>query len=375
MIHYIGVNDKNIDLFEGQYKVKNGISYNSYLIESDKTAIMDTVDISFKDEWLCNIKKVLKAKKLDYLVILHMEPDHSACISALLEEYTDVTIVTNAKAYKMILQFFPEIIIKNYLEIKDNDKLSLGEYELNFIFAPMVHWPEVMLAYEANNKILFSADAFGKFGSLDTFEPWLDEARRYYIGIVGKYGAFVQKLFAKIKDVQINAIYPLHGPILNENLGYYLDLYNKWSSYTPEEDGVLIAYASIYGNTKEAALELSKNLGEYNHEIVDLARCDIHGSIAKAFKYSKLVIASPTYNGGLFPIVKFFIDGLVEREYQNRIIATIDNGTWGPMTSKAIMKSFESSKNISFLNPVILKSSINTNSILELEKLANELKK
>jgi len=376
MIKYIGVNDKKIDLFEVQYQVKNGISYNSYLLASDKTLVMDTVDINFKDEWLNNLEIALNGKELDYLAVLHMEPDHSACIMALLDKYPNAVLVTNAKAYKMILQFFPGIKINNYLEIKDKDKLSIGEYELTFVFAPMVHWPEVMVAYESNTKSLFSADAFGKFGALDIDEKWIDEARRYYIGIVGKYGSFVQKLFAKVSNLEINTIYPLHGPILNENLDYYLDLYNKWSSYASEEDGVLIAYASIYGNTKDAVLLLADKLGDYNYEVIDLARCDIHDAIAKAFKYSKLVIASPTYNGGLFPVVKTFVDGLTEREYKNRQISIIENGTWAAMVKKSILKAFEASNNISYTNSsVVITSSITNDTVDQIEALAQELKK
>ena len=374
MIKYVGVNDHNIDLFEGQYKVPNGVSYNSYVLIDDKIAIMDTVDINFYEEWSNNIEKVLDGKYPDYLIISHMEPDHSACIEKILNKYPNMKLVTNIKAYKMIGQFFPKLVINNYLEVKENDTLSLGNHNLKFIFAPMVHWPEVMMTYDLYTKSLFSADAFGKFGALDTQDNWMDEARRYYIGIVGKYGKCVQALFDKLSKFEIKSIYPLHGPVLNDNLSYYLDLYNKWSTYTPEDNGVCIVYASIYGNTKEAAIKLKNELKNINSEIYDLARCDIHQAIASAFKYEKLVIACPTYNAGLFPKVLEFIHGLLEREYQNRMVSIIENGTWASMVKKQILKMFDNSKGINFIDcDVSIKSAINDDTCISINNLAKKL--
>lgn len=375
MYKYIGVNDHQIDLFEGQYKVQNGMSYNSYLIMDEYNAIMDTVDINFADIWLNNIKDNLNNRKLDYLVILHMEPDHSASIEKLVSEYPDVNIVGNVKTFNMIKQFFPNLIIKNQTIVKDNDTLELGKHILKFIFAPMIHWPEVMMAYDIYTKSLFSADAFGKFGALDKEEEWIDEARRYYIGIVGKYGIPVQNLLKKASTLEIKEILPLHGPILNSNLEYYIDLYNKWSSYEVEENGVCIVYASIYGNTKKGVLHLLSKL-DLKYELFDLARCDMAEAISKAFKYSKLIIATPTYNNGVFPPVEAFLHGLVERDYQNRYIGIIENGSWAPAAKRYIINYFSNSKNIYFLeNNVTIKSSLNEESINQIDLLKEELKK
>lgn len=376
MIKNIGVNDHLVDLFEGQYEVKNGMRYNSYLVIGEKIAVMDTVDKKFTEEWLGNIVEALGDREPDYVVVLHMEPDHSASLEAFLNKYPNATLVTNNKAIKMVNQFFPNLVINNYLEVKENDVLDLGGETLKFITAPMVHWPEVMVAYDANSKALFSADAFGKFGATDIEDEWVDEARRYYIGIVGKYGSFVQKLFPKLAGLEIEKIYSLHGPVVEGDLlPVALDLYTKWSSYTPEVNGTLIAYASIYGNTKKAAEALLEELGDENACIMDLARVDIHEAIANAFKYSKLVIASPTYNTELFPVVREFIHGLTERNYTNRLVGIIDNGTWGPMIKKCILKEFEGSKDIRFTETtVVIKSAMNKANAEEIKALAKELK-
>lgn len=374
MIKYTGVNDHQIDLFEGQYYVKNGMSYNSYVILDEKIAIMDTVDIHFTNEWLLNIHNTLEGKHPDYLVVLHMEPDHSASIQKLIEVYPNITVVGNIKTFSMIEQFFPGLKLNNKLLVKEGDNLVLGSHKLKFVFAPMIHWPEVMLAYDITTKSLFSADAFGKFGALDIEEDWKDEARRYYIGIVGKYGLPVQNLFKKVAGLEINTIYPLHGPVLKDHLNYYLDLYNTWSSYNPEEDGVCIAYASIYGNTKKAVEELVSKLN-CKVETFDLARCDMAQAISKAFQYSKLVVASPTYNNGVFPPVEAFLHGLVERNYQNRIIGIIENGSWAPNAKKYITEYFGNSKNISLLEEsVTIKSSLDETSKSQIENLAQKLK-
>lgn len=376
MIKYIGVNDHQVDLFEGQYLVPNGMSYNSYLIEDDKIAVMDTVDIHFSKEWLNNLKKELKEKTPHYLVILHMEPDHSASLQSFINEYPEAIVVGNAKTFPMISQFFPDLDLSHKLEVKDGDILDLGTTKLKFVFAPMVHWPEVMLAYDMTSKALFSADAFGKFGALDVNEEWKEEARRYYIGIVGKYGVPVQTLFKKVAGLEINTIYPLHGPILKENLSYYLGLYQTWSSYQPETEGVCIAYASIYGNTKQAVSILEKELEGYPHEVFDLARCDMSLAISKAFQYSKLIIASPTYNGGVFPPVEAFLHGLVERGFQNRCVGIIENGSWAPMAKKYIQQYFEKSKGILFLEEsVTIKAALNESSLSLVSELAKKLKK
>lgn len=375
MIKYVGVNDHQVDLFEGQYKVPNGISYNSYLIMDDKIAVMDTVDIHFSEAWLIKIREELNGKLPDYLVILHMEPDHSASIQSFLKEYPNVTIVGNAKTFPMISQFFPELNLDKTLEVKEGDVLELGTTKLKFVFAPMVHWPEVMLAYDLTSKSLFSADAFGKFGALDVEEDWTEEARRYYIGIVGKYGIPVQTLFKKVAGLEIKTIYPLHGPILQDNLSYYLNLYQTWASYQPETNGVCIAYASIYGNTKKAIEVLDKELGDYPHEVFDLSRCDMSLAISKAFQYSKLIIASPTYNGGVFPPVETFLHGLIERNFQKRHIGVIENGSWVPAVRKYIQQYFSSSKEITVLEEgVTIKSSLNKESLSQILKLSEKLK-
>ncbi len=374
MIQYVGVNDHQVDLFEGQYKVQNGMSYNSYVLIDKKVAIMDTVDIHFTEEWLKNIEDALQGRKPDYLVVLHMEPDHSASLKCLVEKYPNITIVGNAKTFPMIHQFFPDLNLKNTKLVTEKDGLCLGEYSLQFVFAPMVHWPEVMMAYELKTKSLFSADAFGKFGALDVEEDWKDEARRYYIGIVGKYGVAVQALFKKVSGLVIHTIYPLHGPVLKENLGYYLDLYQTWSSYKPEVDGVCIAYCSIYGNTKKAVNELERKLGNTKYEVFDLARCDMAEAISKAFMYSKLVIATPTYNNGVFPPMEAFLHGLVERNFQNRIIGIIENGSWAPMAKKYIIEYLKNSKNIQILEEYVsIKSCLNADSLQEIEKLSQKL--
>ncbi len=375
MIKYVGVNDHQVDLFEGQYHVPNGMSYNSYVILDEKIAVMDTVDIHFGKEWLSNIKNTLNHRVPDYLVVLHMEPDHSASIETFLQDYPNTTVVGNIKTFPMIEQFFPNILIKNKLIVKENDILDLGSSKLKFVFAPMVHWPEVMLAYDLESKSLFSADAFGKFGALDIEEDWKEEARRYYIGIVGKYGLPVQNLFKKVAGIEISTIYPLHGPILKDNLLDYLNLYHLWSSYTPEEEGICIAYASIYGNTKQAVEKLAQKVKPQKVEIFDLARCDMAQAISKAFQYSKLVIASPTYNNGVFPPVEAFLHGLVERGYQNRIVGIIENGSWAPVAKKYIQNYFENSKNITILEEAVtIKSSLNEDSEKQISSLAEKLK-
>ena len=332
-IKYVGVNDHEIDLFEGQYIVPNGMAYNSYVIMDDKIAVMDTVDVNFKDEWLKNISEVLGDKKPDYLVVSHMEPDHSANIKNFIEAYPECTVVGNAKTFTMMEQFFSFDKEFERLVVADGDKLNLGKHELTFVFAPMVHWPEVMVAYDSTDKVLFSADGFGKFGALDADEDWACEARRYYIGIVGKYGMQVQKLLSVAKTLDIEIICPLHGPVLTENLGYYIDKYDTWSSYKPEDEGVFIAYASVYGNTKKAAEMLAKKLEEKGCPkvaIADLAREDMAECVEDAFRYDRLVLASLTYNGDVFPFMKTFINDLLERNYQNRKVAFIENGTWAP---------------------------------------------
>lgn len=379
-IKYIGVNDHKIDLFEGQYNVPNGMSYNSYVILDEKIAVMDTIDINFKDEWFKNIEHILNGRKPDYLVSLHMEPDHSANILNFMNKYPHAKIVSSAKAFVMMKGFFNNDFIDRRIVVNDKDTLSLGKHTLTFITAPMVHWPEVIVAYDDYDKVLFSADGFGKFGALDTKEDdWACEARRYYFGIVGKYGAQVQALLKKASALDIRIICPLHGPILNDNLDYYLDLYNKWSSYQPEEDGVVIAYTSIYGNTKAAAIKLSeliKNNGYSKVVLNDIARCDIHEAIEDAFRYDKLVLATTTYNADIFPMMKFFIDSLVERNYQNRTVAFIENGSWAPMANKIMKQMFEKSKNITYLDAdVKIISSLNEESISELNNLAKLLVK
>ena len=359
-IIYIGVNDHNVDLFEGQYRVPNGISYNSYIIMDDKIAIMDTVDIGFVDEWLANVKTALGSRKPDYLVVQHMEPDHSASIKKFLEAYPDTTIVGNAKTFVMMGNFFRNVSFDNRLEVKNKDTIELGHHVLTFVFAPMVHWPEVMVTYDSADKVLFSADGFGKFGALDTDGGWDDEARRYYIGIVGKYGAQVHMLLKAAATLDIKMICPLHGPVLRDNLAHYISLYDTWSSYRPQKDGVVIAYASIYGNTKEAVQLLADRLKEKGTEveIYDLARDDMAEAVSAAFEYSKLVLASPTYNGDVFPCMRFFIEHLTERNYQKRTVAYIENGSWAPMAAKVMAGMLEKSKELNVIEDIVKITSV-----------------
>lgn len=377
-IKYVGVNDHQVDLFEGQYQVPNGMAYNSYIILDEKIAVMDTVDGAFAEEWLQNVEQVLAGRKPDYLVIQHMEPDHSASIPAFLQRYPETVVVSTAMGFKYMEQFFPEIEIAAEKRIiaANSETLELGSHTLHFVYAPMVHWPEVMMTYEASEKILFAADGFGKFGALDVEEDWVDEARRYYIGIVGKYGAQVQAVLKKASTLDIQTICSLHGPVLKDNLGFYLEKYDKWSSYQPEESGVVIAYASVYGNTKKAAQYLADKLSKSGQKTVlyDLARCDKAAAIADAFRYDKLVLAGITYNGDLFPCMRAYIEGLTERSYQNRRVAVIENGTWAPMAAKLIRGMFEKSKDIAFTDTnITIKSAMNAQNRAELDKLAAEL--
>ncbi len=378
-IRYIGVNDHQLDLFEGQYDVPNGMAYNSYVILDEKIAVFDSVDAHFGEEWLRNLADALGGRKPDYLIVQHMEPDHSANILRFAESYPEAVIVGNAKTFAMMGQFFEHLSLADdrKLVVKDGDTLSLGKHELKFVFAPMVHWPEVMFTYDAADKVLFSADAFGKFGALDVEEDWACEARRYYFGIVGKYGMQVQNVLKKAAALDIQTICPLHGPVLSENLAYYLDLYNTWSSYGVESEGICIAYTSVYGHTKEAALLLEQALlarGCVKVAVTDLAREDMAEAVEDAFRYGKLVLATTTYNGDIFPFMKHFIDDLTERGYQNRTIGLIENGTWAPMAAKIIKTMFEKSKNLTFAeNVVSIKSALNQKNREEIAALADEL--
>ena len=376
-IKYIGVNDHQVDLFEGQYVVPNGMSYNSYAILDEKIAIMDTVDAHFTHEWLDNIQNALAGRKPDYLVVQHMEPDHAANIANFMKVYTDATIVSSAKAFTMMQGFFGTDFEDRRIVVGEGDTLSLGKHTLAFVSAPMVHWPEVIVTYDVCDKVLFSADGFGKFGALDVEEPWADEARRYYIGIVGKYGAQVQALLKKAAALDIQTICPLHGPVLKENLGYYINLYDIWSSYRVESEGIVIAYTSIYGNTKravEAFAEKLKAKGCPNVIVHDLARCDMALAISDAFQYSKLVLATTTYNAGIFPFMHTFIHGLTERSFKNRTIGLIENGSWAPLAAKVMKGMFEDSKNITFANTTVrIMSALNEQSAQQLEDMANEL--
>lgn len=376
-ILYVGCNDHQVDLFEGQYDVPNGMAYNSYIILDERTAVIDTVDQNFTEEWLGNVKEALAGRTPDYLLVQHMEPDHSGSIDAFVNEYPDVTVIGNKKTFVMMGQFFPNMELKNTLKFENGDTLSLGKHTLNFLFAPMVHWPEVMMTYESTEKVLFSADGFGKFGALDVEEDWACEARRYYIGIVGKFGAQVQNVLKAAAELDIQMICPLHGPVLNENLGYYLNLYDLWSSYTPEDRGVCICYTSVYGNTKAAAEKLHDRLVELGVPVVeinDLARCDMAEAVEDAFRYDTLVLATTTYNGDIFPFMNQFIDHLTERNYQKRNLAFIENGTWGPTAKRVMSKKFENSKDINYLeNSVTIKSALNNQSEAQLEALAEEL--
>ncbi len=376
-IKYIGVNDHKVDLFEGQYRVPNGISYNSYAIIDEKIAIMDTVDAAFTHEWLDNIQNTLGSRTPDYLVVQHMEPDHSANIVSFIKAYPDAKIVSSAKAFAMMKNFFGTDFEDKKIVVGEGDTLSLGEHILTFVAAPMVHWPEVIVTYDIKDKVLFSADGFGKFGALDVDEPWVDEARRYYIGIVGKYGAQVQSLLKKAAGLDISMICPLHGPVLKENLGYYLNLYNTWSSYQPEEEGIVIAYTSIYGNTKKAVLQLEEKLranGCPKVAVYDLARCDMSAAVADAFRYSKIVLATTTYNADIFPFMREFIDHLTQRNFQNHTVALIENGSWAPLAAKVMKDMLANSKNITYTdNSVKILSALNEDSSKQLNALAEEL--
>lgn len=376
-IKYIGVNDHSIDLFEGQYIVPNGMAYNSYVILDEKIAVMNTVDINFSDEWLANIKDALSGRNPDYLVVQHMEPDHSANIINFIREYPKAQIVASAMAFNMMKQFFGIDFDNKRIVVSDGDTLSLGEHVLTFVAAPMVHWPEVMIAYDSKDKVLFSADAFGKFGALDIEEDWACEARRYYIGIVGKYGTQVQNLLKKAAGLDVEKICPLHGPILTENLGYYLSLYNIWSAYDVESEGIMIAYTSVYGNTKRAVCELAECLkanGCPKVVINDLARCDMAEAVEDAFRYGKLVFATTTYNGGIFPFMQEFITHLIEHNFQKRQVAFIENGTWAPVAAKGMRCMLEKCPNITFAdNSVKIMSALNEESRSQIMALAKEL--
>ena len=378
-IKYVGVNDRVIDLFEGQYRVPNGMSYNSYLIIDEKIAVMDTVDINFTHEWLDNIQNELEGRTPDYLIVQHMEPDHSANIKNFLNLYSKAIVVASAKAFAMMESFFGCDFADRRIVVGEGDTLSLGNHTLTFVTAPMVHWPEVIVTYDSYDKVLFSADGFGKFGAYDAAEAWDDEARRYYIGIVGKYGAQVQALLKKAANLDINIICPLHGPVLTENLGYYLDLYNTWSSYESEADGVVIAYTSVYGNTKAAAEKLAdqlKNQGCPTVKVYDLARCDMAAAVADAFRYSKLVLATTTYNADIFPFMKEFINHLTERNFQNRTVAFIENGSWAPMATKTMKAMLEKSKNITYTDATVtIRSALSDESNEQIKNLSNELTK
>lgn len=378
-ILYVGVNDHNIDLFEGQYIVPNGMAYNSYVINDEKIAVMDTVDAAFGDEWLKNIADVLNGATPDYLIIQHMEPDHSANIQKFLEVYPNIKVVGNAKTFTMIGNFFRDLKLadENKLEVKNKDTLTLGKHELTFVFAPMVHWPEVMVTYDSKDKVLFSADGFGKFGALDAEEDWDCEARRYYVGIVGKYGAQVQNLLKVAATLDIQTICPLHGPVLTENLEHYIGQYNTWSSYGTESEGVMIAYTSVYGNTKKAVELLAEKLKEKGCPkvvVTDLAREDMAEAVEDAFRYGKIVLASTTYNGDVFPVMKTFIEHLTERNYQNKTIGLIENGSWASMAGKVMTGMFEKSKNITWLETSVkIMSSMDEQNKADIEKMADEL--
>ena len=376
-IKYIGVNDHQVDLFEGQYVVPNGMAYNSYVILDEKIAVMDTVDKNFGKEWLANLEKVLEGRKPDYLVVQHMEPDHSANIANFLTVYPEAVVVSSAKAFVMMKNFFGSDYADRRVVVGEGSTLSLGKHTLTFVTAPMVHWPEVIVTYDSYDKVLFSADGFGKFGALDAEEDWACEARRYYIGIVGKYGAQVQALLKKAATLDIQTICPLHGPVLTENLGYYINLYDIWSSYRVESEGVVIAYTSVYGNTKQAAELLAVKLEEKGCPKVvlnDLARCDMAEAVEDAFRYGKLVLATTTYNGDIFPFMKEFIHHLTERSYQNRTIGLMENGTWAPVANKIMTKMLEGSKNLTFTeNSVKILSALSDDSRAQIEALAEEL--
>lgn len=374
---YIGVNDHKVDLFEGMYKVPNGMSYNSYVILDEKIAVMDTVDQHFTDEWLNNLQAALNGRTPDYLVVQHMEPDHSASITAFTAKYPEAVVVSNDKAFVMIDNFFGKDSCKNRLSVTNGQSLSLGNHELTFVFAPMVHWPEVMVTYEKTSKILFSADAFGKFGALDVpDDDWACEARRYYFGIVGKYGAPAQNLLKAAKNLDIAVICPLHGPVLSENLGYYLDLYNTWSSYGVETEGVCLCYTSVYGHTEKAALLLADELRALGVKVAvnDLARCDMAEAVEDAFRYGKLALATTTYAGTIFPFMREFLANITERGYQNRTVALIENGSWAPMAAKVMRAAFEKCKNVNVLQDVVtINSAMTEENKLQIRNLAKQL--
>ena len=377
-IRYIGVNDHEIDLFEGQYIVPNGMAYNSYVILDEKVAVMDTVDVRFAQQWLQNLQNALAGRQPDYLIIQHMEPDHSSSIMLFMEKYPQAVIVSNDKSFPMMQQFFGEDFAEKKIAVKSGDTLSLGAHQLTFVAAPMVHWPEVIVTYDATDKVLFSADGFGKFGALDVEEDWACEARRYYIGIVGKYGMQVQKLLKVAATLDIQTICPLHGPVLTENLGYYINLYDIWSSYRPEEEGIVIAYTSVYGNTAKAVRKLAAMLEERGCKVTvnDLARCDMAEAVEDAFRYSKLVLATTTYNAEIFPFMREFIHHLTERSYQNRTVAFIENGTWAPTAKRVMENMLAGSKQLTYAeNSVTIRSSLNAESEAALAALAQELSK
>ena len=375
-IHYVGVNDHAIDLFESQYRVPNGMAYNSYVIDDEKTAVIDSVDAHFTEVWLDNIRNVLGGKAPDYIIVQHMEPDHSGSLLRFLEAYPAAKVVASAKTFPMIQNFFSAVSPERQVTVGEGDTLALGKHTLQFIAAPMVHWPEVIMTYDSTDKVLFSADAFGKFGAQDAAEDWDDEARRYYIGIVGKYGSQVQAVLKKAAVLDIETICPLHGPVLSENLSHYLDLYNKWSSYTPEEDAILIAYTSVYGNTKKAAEQLAETLEKAGQKITvyDLARSDMSQAVADAFRYSKLVLATTTYNNDIFPFMREFIEHLTARGFCNRTVAIMENGSWAPSAARVIKSLFEKSKNLTFMEPVVtLRSALSEESAAQLELLSKAL--
>ena len=377
-IKYVGVTDKITDLFEGQYKIPDGISYNSYVIVDRTVAVMDAVDINFTEEWLGNIKEVLGTRTPDFLIVQHMEPDHAAGILRFTEEFPNASVVSSAKAFKMMQGFFGTDFADKQKVVKEGDELSLGKHTLKFIEAPMVHWPEVIMSYEASEGVLFSADGFGKFGAADFSDGWVDEARRYYIGIVGKYGVQVQSVLKKAGALDIKKICPLHGPVLSENLGKHISLYDKWSKYEPEENGVTVAYTSVYGNTKKAAAKLYDTLiaKGAKAELFDLARCDMAEAVASAFKFSKLVLATTTYNAGIFPYMHEFINHLTERGFKNRKVAFIENGSWAPMAEKAMRAMLEGAKSIEYAETSVrILSAPNEDTYLKIESLADELVK
>ena len=376
-IKYVGVNDHQVDLFEGQYKVPNGMSYNSYVILDEKVAVMDTVDAHFTDEWLGNLARVLDGRKPDYLVVQHMEPDHAANVANFMKAYPETTVVANAKTFAMIKNFFELDLEGRKLVVENGSSLSLGSHTLTFVFAPMVHWPEVMVTYESSEKVLFSADGFGKFGALDVEEDWDDESRRYFIGIVGKYGAQVQALLKKAAALDISIICPLHGPVLTENLGHYIGLYDTWSSYRPEEEGVVIAYTSVYGHTKKAVELLAEKLkanGAPKVVVYDLARDDMSAAVADAFRYSRLVLATITYNGSIYPFMNDFVTRLVEHNFQNRTVGLIENGSWAPTAARVIKKMMEGSKNIKWTDTTVtIMSAVKQENVEQIEAMAKEL--